>query len=361
MLTVEFAVNRFVRLLPLLLLFALVLSGCGGVQIDPQTGQAVYNPGLFEPLAYPLRQAMILFYRLLTPLGVAYAWGWAIILVAVLIRILLLPLGIRQMRLMRVAQAKMKALQPELEAIKKKYAKDRQKLQEEQMRLYQKHGITQAQMAGCLPTLLQMPILFAFYYALLGLIVQSDFKQGAPFYFIPDLAYPSYIGGLGWLTENFSLTKLAQPNVWPYLVLPAVLAISQYALTKMSQTSQPAPDPDNPAANMMSQMAILMTLMFVFFSLQVPSGMSLYWVVGNILAIAQQYYVNRQAHRWDADAAALTAATLGGTGESESALETEAAVSADGKTAVTETAEAAPVRAAAAAAPTPRRKRRRRR
>jgi|GEM_PF-131784 len=359
--TVEFAVNRFVRLLPLLLLFALVLSGCGGVQIDPQTGQEVYNPGLFEPLAYPLRQAMILFHRLLTPLGVAYAWGWAIILVAVLIRILLLPLGIRQMRLMRVAQAKMKALQPELDAIKKKYAKDRQKLQEEQMRLYQKHGITQAQMAGCLPTLLQMPILFAFYYALLGLIVQSDFKQGAPFYFIPDLGHPSYIGGLGWLTENFSLTKLAQPDIWPYLVLPAVLAISQYALTKMTQTSQPTPDPNNPAANMMNQMAILMTVMFVFFSLQVPSGMSLYWVVGNILAIAQQYYVNRQSHRWDADAAALAAATMGGDEERALAVETEAAVSADGKTVVAGTAASASVRASAPAAATPRRKRRRRR
>jgi YidC/Oxa1 family membrane protein insertase len=359
--TVEPAVNRFVRLVPFFLLFALLLSSCGGVHIDPNTGQEVYTPGLFEPLAYPLRLAMIFFHNLLTPLGVAYAWGWAIILVAVLIRILLLPLGIRQMRLMRVAQAKMKALQPELEVIKKKYAKDRQKLQEEQMRLYQKHGITQAQMAGCLPTLLQMPILFAFYYALLGLIVQSDFKQDAPFYFIPDLAHPSYIGGLGWLTDNFSLGKLAQPDVWPYLVLPAVLAVSQYVLTKMTQTSQPTPDPNNPAANMMNQMAILMTVMFVFFSLQVPSGMSLYWVVGNILAIAQQYYVNRQAHRWDQDAAALAAATMGGEVETELTAEAAPAVSSDGKAVAVEKAGPAPARASAAAPTTPRRKRRRRR
>lgn len=359
--TVERAVNRLLRLILLLLLAALLLSSCGGVQIDPNTGQEVYTPGIFEPLAYPLRQAMILFHNLLSPLGVAYAWGWAIILVAVLIRILLLPLGIRQMRLMRVAQAKMKALQPELEAIKKKYAKDRQKLQEEQMRLYQKHGITQAQMAGCLPTLLQMPILFAFYYALLGLIVQSDFKQGAPFYFIPDLAHPSYVGGLGWLTENFSLAKLAQPTVWPYLVLPAVLAVSQYVLTKMTQTGQPTPDPDNPAANMMNQMAILMTVMFVFFSLQVPSGMSLYWVVGNILAIAQQYYVNRQAHRWDEHAAALAAASMAEEVETAVTLEAEPAASSDGKAAVAEKARPAPARASAAAPTTPRRKRRRRR
>ncbi len=298
------SLRKYWPLLVLLLLATLLLSSCGGVKVDPNTGEQVYQKGIFEPIAIPLRAAIVFFHNLLHPWIGATAWGWAIILVAVIIRLLLLPLGIRQMRSMRVAQAKMQALQPELDALKKKYAKEKQKLQEEQMKLYQKHGITQAQMAGCLPTLLQMPILFAFYYALLGLILQDQFKP-APFYFIPDLATPSYSAGLTWLTKDFTLQKLLSPGVWPYLVLPAILAVTQYIMTKMSQTNQPAPtDTDNPAAGMMGQMAILMTGMFVFFSLQVPSGLSLYWVVGNLLAMAQQWYVNQQKEHLPAPALA---------------------------------------------------------
>jgi len=155
-------------------------------------------------------------------------------------------------------------------------------------------------MAGCLPTLLQMPILFAFYYALLGLIASGSFNN-APFFFIPNLAYPGYSGGMKWLTANFSLQKLLSPEVWPYLILPIVLAVSQFIMTRMSQASQPTTgDPQDSSTRMMGQMTILMTGMFVLFSLQVPAGMSLYWVVGNLLAMAQQYYVNRQKDQWDA-------------------------------------------------------------
>ncbi len=287
---------RLLLIIPLLVLAAVLLSSCGGIKTDPATGQQVYQPGIFEFIAYPLRQAMVFFYDRLSPYS-PYAWGWSIILVAALVRVILLPLGLRQMRSMRVAQVKMQNLQPELDALKKKYAKDKNKYNEEQMKLYQQHGITQAQMAGCLPTLLQMPILFGFYYALLGLIASGSFNQ-APFFFIPNLAYPPYSGGMKWLTSDFSLEKLV--TVWPYLVLPAVLAVTQFIMTRMSQSSQPAMgDSQESSARMMNQMTILMTGMFVLFSLQVPAGMSLYWVVGNLLAMAQQYYVNSQKQHWD--------------------------------------------------------------
>lgn len=349
--------SRYLPLIVLLALAAILLSGCGGVTTDPTTGEQVYNEGVLEIIAKPMREVMVFFHDRLSPLGVIYAWGWAIILVAVLIRLLLLPLGLRQMRSMRVAQVKMQALQPELDAMKKKYAKDKQKLQEEQMKLYQKHGIMQAQMAGCLPTLLQMPILIAFYYALLGLVVTDEF-QNAPFYFIPNLAYPSYNAGLSWLTQDFSLEKLLSPDVWPYLVLPIVLAITQYVMTKMSQASQPAPDPSNPASNMMGQMAILMTGMFVFFSLQVPSGVSLYWAVGNLLAMAQQLYVNRQKVHWAQEVAPI-AATAVEASEPEPEEETRT-VSANGKGKYA--SDSATVAAdLSESSATPRRKRRRRR
>jgi len=276
-------------------LAAVLLSGCGGV--DPNTGE--YKPGIFEPLAAPLRALIVFFHdKLLAPVfGEANMWGWSIILVALLIRLLLLPLGLKQMKSMKEAQAKMKILQPELDKIKKKYANDKQRMQQEQMKLQQEAGIMKAQMAGCLPTLLQMPILFAFYYALIGLAAQGRI-DGASWYFIPDISKPEYRQGMSWLTNDFTLQKLTQPDVWPYLVLPALLAITQFVMTRYSQQAQPKDD-SNPASGMMGSMTWLMTLMFVWFALQVPAGLSLYWVVSNSFALAQQLYVNRQAHKWE--------------------------------------------------------------
>jgi YidC/Oxa1 family membrane protein insertase len=288
--------KRILILLLVLVLAAILLSGCGGV--DPETG--AYKPGIFEPLAAPLRALIVFFHdKLLVPLfGEPNSWGWSIILVALLIRLLLLPLGIKQMRSMKEAQAKMKILQPELDKIKKKYAHDKKKQQEAQMKLQQDAGIMKAQMAGCLPTLLQMPILFAFYYALIGLAAQGRIDNAA-WYFIPDISKPEYRQGMSWLTQDFTLQKLMQPDIWPYLVLPALLAITQFAMTKYTQQAQPKQDDSNPAAGMMGSMTWIMTLMFVWFALQVPAGLSLYWVVSNSFALAQQLYVNRQAHKWE--------------------------------------------------------------
>ena len=323
--------HKRILIILVLLLAVVALSGCGGITVDPDTQQTVYSGGMFEPLAAPLRAVIVFFNdRLLTPLGVVYSWGWAIILVAIIIRGLLLPLSLKQMRSMKEAQTKTKALQPELDKLKKKYGKDKQRFQQEQMKLYQEHGITQAQMAGCLPTLIQMPILFAFYYAILGLaadtgVPASGRLQGEPWYFIPDISLPEYRTGMSWLTEGLSfsdiggsLQYLISPEVWPYLVLPILLAVSQFFMIRSSQTSQPqmGGDDSNPAAGMMGQMSWLMTGMFVFFALQVPAGLSLYWVVGNGLALGQQLYVNRQKDRWEKDASLKTAAIIKKNGSS---------------------------------------------
>lgn len=289
--------KRLLILILVLVLASLFLSGCGGVDASGN-----YKPGIFEPLAAPLRALIVFFHdTLLSPVfGEANTWGWAIILVALLIRLLLLPLGIKQMRSMKEAQAKMKVLQPELDKLKKKYANDKKKLQEEQMKLQQEHGIMQAQMAGCLPTLLQMPILFAFYYALIGLAANGRLND-AFFYFIPDISKPNYRQGMSWLTQDFTLHKLMQPDIWPYLVLPALLAITQFAMTKYTQQAQPKQD-ESSAAGMMGSMTWMMTLMFVWFALQVPAGLSLYWVVSNLFALGQQLYVNQQREKWESGA-----------------------------------------------------------
>ena len=311
--------HKRILIILVLLLAVVALSSCGGIETveNPETGESisVYTGGIFEVLAAPLR-AFIVFFNdnLLEPLGVRYSWGWAIIFVAIVVRGALMPLSLKQMRSMRDAQAKTKALQPELDRLKKKYGKDKQRYQQEQMKLYQEHGITQAQMAGCLPTLIQMPILFAFYYAILGLaadagVPDSGSIQGEPWFFIPDISFPEYRLGLSWLTEGLSFTDISgslqyliSPGVWPFLILPILLAVTQFFMVRSSQSSQPQMGGDgnsNPAAGMMGQMSWLMTGMFVFFALQVPAGLSLYWVVGNIMALGQQIYVNRQKSRWE--------------------------------------------------------------
>jgi len=342
--------KRILILLLVLVLAALFLSGCGGV--DPNTGE--YKPGIFEPLAAPLRATIVFFHDVvLVPLfGEANAWGWSIILVALLIRLLLLPLGLKQMKSMREAQIKMKALQPELDRLKKKYANDKQKLQQEQMRLQQEAGIMKAQMAGCLPTLLQMPILFAFYYALIGLAAQGRLDN-ASWYFIPDISQPQYREGLSWLTSGFQeygiIGNLLRPEIWPYLVLPALLAVTQFAMTRYTQQAQPKDD-SNPAAGMMGSMTWIMTLMFVWFALQVPAGLSLYWVVSNAFALAQQIYVNHQKEKWEEslDLSAVNAiAAKNKEGEDEASDEEPKAPSKP--------------KAAAPAAPKTKRKRRRKR
>lgn len=310
--------HKRILIILVLLLAAVALSSCGGIETveNPETGESisVYTGGIFEVLAAPLRATIVFFNdKLLEPLGVVYTWGWAIILVAVLVRGALMPLSLKQMRSMRDAQAKTKALQPELDRLKKKYGKDKQRYQQEQMKLYQEHGITQAQMAGCLPTVIQMPILFAFYYAILGLAADAGVPsagsiQGEPWYFIPDISFPEYRLGLSWLTEGLSLTDISgslqyliSPEIWPYLILPILLAVTQFFMVRTSQSSQPqmGDSGSNPAAGMMGQMSWLMTGMFVFFALQVPAGLSLYWVVGNALALGQQFYVNRQSSKWE--------------------------------------------------------------
>ena len=167
--------KRVLSLLLLLAVLALVASGCA-----PQVAEdgSVSAPTWIAPLAKPLEWLIEAVYTyVLTPIGLA-SWGLAIILVTILIRALLYPLTRKQMQSMK----KMQSIQPKMKEIQEKYGKDREKLSQKQMELYKEEGVNPA--GGCLPLLIQMPILFAFYYALLLL---GD-KLDEPFLWIPNLA-----------------------------------------------------------------------------------------------------------------------------------------------------------------------------
>jgi len=261
--------KRALSLLILLALVAVALSGCAPVQ-DAEGN--VTAPTWIAWLAAPLAAVIqIVYEKVLTPLGLA-SYGVAIITVTVLIRLLLYPLTRKQMESMK----KMQAVQPKMKELQEKYGKDKNKLAEKQMELYREEGVNPA--GGCLPLLIQMPILIAFYYALLMLGPKLD----QPFLWIPSLAFPPYFGGMSWLTP-VTLQHLLSPDVWPYLILPVIYVVSQLIMQRMSQAANPSQLPGSTNSVMM-----MMPLMFGYITLIVPSGLSVYWVTSNILQIIQQ-------------------------------------------------------------------------
>lgn len=285
--------KRALSLLILLALVAILLAGCAPVRdAEGNVSAPTWIAWLAAPLAAVIQA---LYEKVLTPLGLA-SYGLAIILVTILIRLLLYPLTRKQMESMK----KMQAVQPKMKELQEKYGKDRNKLAEKQMELYREEGVNPA--GGCLPLLIQMPILIAFYYALLMLGPKLD----QPFLWIPSLAFPPYFGGMSWLTP-VTLQHLLSPDVWPYLILPVVYVVSQIIMQRMSQSANPSQLPGSTNTMMM-----MMPLMFGYITLIVPSGLSVYWVTSNILQIIQQGLTTGWTGLWPLRAPAAAGATKAG-------------------------------------------------
>lgn len=185
-------------------------------------------------------------------------WGVAIILVTIVVKLLLFPLSNAQYR----SFAKMRKLQPKLQALKERYGDDRQKMSQAMMELYRKEKVNP--LGGCLPLLLQMPVFFALYWVLL----ESVELRHAPFFaWIQDLS--------------------AQD---PYYVLPLLMGVSMWVMQKMQPT---APNMDPMQQKIMQFMPVMMTVFFLFF----PSGLVLYWLVNNTLSIIQQVVITRMMEK----------------------------------------------------------------
>jgi YidC/Oxa1 family membrane protein insertase len=264
-------------LLATLVIVALVLSGCGvphqGVDV---TTTAPSGPWQF--VVWQVAKALIWLDTALQNANIPYHWGFAIILFTVLIKAVTFPLNLTQIRGMQAQ----KELQPKIQELQKKYGKDREKLAQEQMKLYQEAGVNP--LSGCLPLLVQMPILFALYAALVAL--GPNFVD-ATFFWIPDLAFPHYNAGLGWITEAFNAGDYG--TLIGYLVLPALLIATQFVMQKWMTATTPSSGDSQ--AQMMQQMSLMMTFMFGFFTLTVPAGLTLYWVISNLLQMLQQWII----------------------------------------------------------------------
>ncbi len=179
-------------------------------------------------------------------------WGWAIIALTILIKAAFFPLSAASYKSM----AHMKKVQPRLAALKERYGDDKQKLNQAMMELYKTEKINP--LGGCLPILIQIPVFIALYWVLLESV---EMRQAPWILWIKDLS--------------------AQD---PYYVLPIVMGVSMYAQQLMN------PQPLDP---IQKKVFMFMPLMFTVFFLFFPAGLVLYWVVNNILSIAQQWQINR--------------------------------------------------------------------
>lgn len=191
-------------------------------------------------------------------------YGVVIILITILVKALTAPLTNASMKSMQ----RMSALQPKMKEIQEKYKEDRQRQSEELMKLYREAGANPV--AGCLPMLLQFPFFIALYYALRG----SIHLRQAPFFgWINDLSTPE--------------TLFMIPGIdLPVRVLPLVMGGTMLASQRLTPTTM------DPTQAMM--MNTVMPVMFVFLFYQFPSGLVLYWLMNNVLQIAQQLYLNRR-------------------------------------------------------------------
>jgi YidC/Oxa1 family membrane protein insertase len=225
--------------------------------------------------------ALVFFDRSLAQVGIPYAFGFAIILFTVVVRLATFPLNVQQIRSAKAMQE----LQPRLKELQEKYKNDKEKLAQEQMRLYKEAGVNP--LGGCLPTLVQMPIWFALYQALIQLSHEGLLAEG--FLWIPSLAGPvaDRTGGLSWLWPL--PPSIGWGPALAYLVLPVLLIVSQLYMQQMMTPANPDPQ----QASMNSVMKF-MPFMFGYFALVVPSGLTLYWFTSNLLAIVQQYFTKTQ-------------------------------------------------------------------
>ena len=183
-------------------------------------------------------------------------WGWAIVLVTLLIKLVFYKLTEQSGRSM----AKMRNLQPRLKALQERYKDDRQKLSEAMMDLYKREKVNPA--AGCLPILIQMPFFLAFYWVLL----ESVEMRQAPF--------------MLWINDLSSRD--------PLFILPILMGAAMLA----QQQLNPAPA-DPIQARVMRILPIVFTVFFAFF----PAGLVLYWFTNTILGVAQQWQINRGVTR----------------------------------------------------------------
>jgi len=293
---------------------------------------------IFDPLSIPLGKLMNLIYY-----SVAFeSYGIALIIFTVLTRLAMLPLTIKQYQ----GTSKMQKLAPKLEEIRKQFGQDKKRMQEETMKLYQQEKVNPA--GGCLPLLIQMPILFSLYpvitrplrymlgktqeqiAALQELYTSITGSAGAGSMFVQEmemlnffktdasaltraqsanLLVPSDLINMRFLGLDLSRTPTYSPDILfgeqsaiylPLLLIPIIGVAATYISGRFAMASSAAQSASNPQASSMGKtMQMLGPVMTLIFSFQLPAGVLVYWIAGYLIQIVQQLFINKYILKLD--------------------------------------------------------------
>jgi YidC/Oxa1 family membrane protein insertase len=214
---------------------------------------------LWQALVDGVKEILKFLYELTVTMGIP-SYGLAILFLTILIKLLLYPLSQKQMKSMK----RMQEIQPKIKEIQEKYKKNPEKANRAIMELYQQHKINP--LAGCLPLLIQMPVLIALFQAL----QQFQYADlGSSFFWIPHLKNPD-----------------------PYFIVPVLVGCATYLQSKLSMAKS---DQDNPQLAATKPMMLYFMPIFIgFMSVKFPAGLGLYWIFFSVLGLLQQVLVNRQ-------------------------------------------------------------------
>lgn len=208
---------------------------------------------IFNPIVELMRTLLTYAFQLTEMVGFP-SYGVAIILLTIVIKAILAPLTVKQIKSMKAMQE----LQPRMKAIQDKYKNDPQRMQQEMGNMYKEMGVNP--LAGCLPLLVQMPFLIAIFYALQNYPYDPNFVQ---FLWLPSLGETD-----------------------PYYILPVLSAVSTWLMSR--QTSQGT---TGAAASQQKMMMWFMPLFIGYISLNFPAGLVIYWIVSNVFQFVQQHFI----------------------------------------------------------------------
>ncbi len=265
----------------------------------------------------PILNLLVAFYKLFEFLHIPGPLGWAVIALTLVIRLVLYPLMATQMKSAR----KMAKIKPHMDALNAKHKNDKQALQQAQMALYKEHGINPA--AGCLPLLVQLPVLIALYnvfYEVLnsGGNIAKVINHINSIVYLPSLHLTKL--DLTFLGINLGIkpSEWQKYGIW-LLAVPIITGLLQWYQSKLMMPPAPAPalvkkddqkepssvpqggttaggekKPEDTAGEMQKQMMMITPVMFGFFALQFPLGLALYWNVFGLFGIIQQLQINKK-------------------------------------------------------------------
>lgn len=257
------------------------------------------DPNLWNQLlVWPILNVLVAFYKFFEFLHIPGPLGWAVIGLTLVIRLLLYPLMAQQLRSAR----KMAKLKPHMDALSQKHKEDKKALQQAQLALYKEHGVNPA--AGCLPLLIQMPVLIALYNVFFQVLNNGNLEKligevnsvlYLPALKLTNLDLTFFGVNLGIKPSEFQTYGVA------LLLVPLATAALQWYQTKLmtpppitTPVKKGETPPEDTAATMQKQMSFITPLMFGYFAFQFPLGLSLYWNIFGVFGIIQQIAINKE-------------------------------------------------------------------